>query len=230
METRNCRNCVNCFGCIGMINAKYCIFNKQYTETEYFEMVKKIKQHMDEMPYVDAQGRVFKYGEFFPYNMSPFGYNETNAQDYFNLSKEQALAKGYPWRDRVKRDYAATKQAQELPDSINDVDDTILQEVIACPNNGNPDFLCTTAYRITPDELRFYRSKKLPLPHFCPNCRHYQRLLSYRNPFKLYSRSCTCNQAGHGHEGNRPNTFETSYAPDRPEKVYCESCYQKAVL
>jgi len=26
-----------------------------------------------------------------------------------------------------------------------------------------------------------------------------------------------------------PNEFETSYAPDRPEIIYCESCYNKEV-
>ncbi len=26
-----------------------------------------------------------------------------------------------------------------------------------------------------------------------------------------------------------PNEFETSYAPERPEIVYCEKCYQQEV-
>ena len=29
--------------------------------------------------------------------------------------------------------------------------------------------------------------------------------------------------------GKCTNEFETSYAPERPEIVYCESCYQKEV-
>lgn len=223
---RNCqysmilRNCSDCFGCVGLINATFCIFNKQYSESEYHELVAKIKQHMNDMPYVDAKGRVFAYGEFFPYDLTPFGYNETNAHDFFTISKEEAFAKGYRWFDRPKRDYTVTLNSQDLPESIIDVQDSITTEVISCPNNGSSDFQCTTAYRITADELRFYKLKKLPLPRFCPNCRHYARL-KYRNPMRLNTRTCS-NGCG--------STFETTYAPDRPEKVYCESCYQKAVL
>ena len=32
------------------------------------------------------------------------------------------------------------------------------------------------------------------------------------------------------HKGKCPNEFETSYAPDRPEIVYCEQCYQAEVI
>ena len=31
--------------------------------------------------------------------LSPFGYNETIAQDYFPLTREEALAKGFNWSD-----------------------------------------------------------------------------------------------------------------------------------
>jgi len=215
-----CRNCSNCFGCVGLINAKYCIFNKQYTKEEYFELVEKIKKHMNDMPYIDEKGRVFKYGEFFPYDMSPFGYNETNAHDFFNITKEEALEKGYPWKEREKRDYQITVNSSQLPDLINDVSDSILSEIISCPNDGNQDFQCSSAYRIIPDELQFYKQKKLPLPRYCPNCRHYQRL-KYRNPLKLWHRKCM--------KKGCDTEFETSYAPDRPEIIYCEKCYQQEV-
>ena len=35
----------------------------------------------------------------------------------------------------------------------------------------------------------------------------------------------------HTHHGENhcPNEFETSYAPDRDEIVYCEECYQEEV-
>lgn len=215
------KNCSDCFGCVGLTNAKYCIFNKQYEKDEYFEMVDKIKKHMMDMPYVDAKGRVYTYGEFFPYDMCPFGYNETNAHDqFFPITKEEALQKGYPWQDREKRDYTTTISIDSLPDSIDEVGDDILQEIIECPNQGDQNFQCTGAFKIVLDELQFYRQKKLPLPRLCPNCRHYERL-KYRNPMKLYKRSCS-NGCG--------NVFQTSYAPDRPERVYCESCYQKEVL
>jgi hypothetical protein len=222
------KNCSNCFGCIGLTNAQYCILNKQYSKKEYFEMVEKIKKHMINMPYVDEKGRIYKYGEFFPYDMCPFGYNETSAQEYFPLIKEEVIKKGYLWKNRGKRDYQITKDSSELPDNISDVNDDILNEIIGCPNNGNQDFQCSTAYRIMPDELQFYRQKNLPLPRYCPNCRHYQRL-KYRNPFKLWRRQCMCDKQNHNHEGKCEVKFETSYSPDRPEIIYCERCYQQEV-
>jgi len=222
------KNCSNCFGCVGLTNAQYCIFNKQYSKDEYFEKVEKIKKHMDEMPYLDRNGRVFKYGEFFPYEMSPFGYNETNTHDFFPISKEEAIGQGYNWFDRIKRDYQITIDSQDLPNDIKDVDDSILQEVIGCPNDGNPMTQCTGAYKIVDAELSFYRQKGLPLPRFCPNCRHYERL-KYRNAMRLYHRKCICEKEEHMHAGSCQNDFETTYAPDRPEKVYCESCYNKEI-
>jgi hypothetical protein len=214
------KNCSNCFGCVGLTNAKFCIFNKQHEEKEYFEMVKKIKKHMDEIPYIDEKNRVFKYGEFFPYDMCPFGCNETDTHDFFNMKKKEVLENGYPWKEREKRDYNITINSKELPDSISDAQDEIIDEIIGCPNEGNQDFQCSSAYRIMPDELQFYRQKKLPLPRYCPNCRHYERM-KYRNPMKLYTRNCM-------HEGCE-NTFETTYAPERPEIIYCERCYQAEV-
>jgi hypothetical protein len=38
------------------------------------------------------------------------------------------------------------------------------------------------------------------------------------------------NTAKHDHENRCPNEFETSYAPDRKEIVYCEACYLKEVI
>ena len=37
------------------------------------------------------------------------------------------------------------------------------------------------------------------------------------------------NTAKHQHDGQCPNEFETSYAPERPEIVYCEACYNAEV-
>jgi hypothetical protein len=216
----NLKNCSNCFGCVGLMNAKYCIFNKQYEKEKYFEIVKKIKQHMKDMPYIDSMGRIFSYGEYFPFDMCPFGYNEGNSNDGFPISKDEAINMGYPWYEREKRDYKITINSQDLPNSIDDISDNITQEVISCPNDGYAEFQCTVAFRITSEELSFYRQKGLPLPRYCPNCRHYQRL-KYRNPMRLYKRTCS---NGCGRE------FETTYAPERPEKVYCEQCYQAEVL
>jgi len=215
-----CKNCSNCFACSGLKNSQYCIFNKQYKKEEYFTVVEKIKKNMDSIPYVNNSGIEYKYGEFFPYEMSPFGYNETNANDFFPLTKEEALFKGYPWKESEDKNYNITIESKDLPDDINDVDNSIIDEMISCPNKGDQRYLCTKVYRIILEELQFYKQKGLPLPRYCPNCRHYRRL-KYRNPMKLYSRSCMNKECN--------NTFQTTYEPERPEIVYCEKCYQGEV-
>ena len=224
-----CRSSANCFGCVGLKNAQYCIFNKQYTKEEYTELVSKLKEHMNAMPYIDKKGRHFTYGEFYPYELSLFGYNETVAQDYFPLNESDAKPKGFNWKNREKRNYSATKDQFSLPDDIRDVTSDFLKETIECTHKGECDHQCTTAFRLYDRELDFYKQKDLPLPDLCPNCRHYQRL-EYRNPMRLYKRECTCTETAHDHSSKCANQFETTYAPDRSEKVYCELCYQKSVL
>ena len=56
----------------------------------------------------------------------------------------------------------------------------------------------------------------LPIPHLHPDERHKDRM-ALRNPRKLWKRTCD----------KCVKEIETSYAPDRPEKVYCEECYLK---
>ncbi|MDD5146388.1 MAG: hypothetical protein PHN39_01425 [Candidatus Pacebacteria bacterium] len=236
-----CFSCADCFGCVGLRNKQYCILNKQYSKEEYGQLVPKIIEHMNDMPYIDKKGRVYKYGEFFPPELSPFCYNETIAQEYFPLTKEEAIEKGYAWRDPEERSYQITMKTADIPDNIKDVNDPILNEVIECEHKGACNEQCTTAFRIIPQELQFYKKMNLPLPRLCPNCRHYGRL-KQRNPLKLWKRQCQChgthssnnlyqNTTTHNH-GTNPclNTFQTSYSPDRPEIVYCEECYLKEVV
>jgi len=216
-----CGSSSNLFGCSGLKKKEYCIFNKQYTKKEYEELVPKIKKHMDEMPYIDKKGRVYKYGEFFPMELSPFAYNQMLAYDHFPLSKEQVLQVGYSWKDSSPQEYEITIKGEDLPDTIEEVKDDILNAIISCTK-------CKKAFRIIKQELEFLRREKIPLPHYCVDCRHKLRI-EQRLPSKLFYRQCMCDKANHGHDGKCQNEFETSYAPDRPEIVYCEACYNQEV-
>ncbi len=212
-----CSYCVgsaDCFGCVGLSKKQYCIFNKQYTKDQYLELREKIIKHMDEMPYLDSLQRVYKYGEFFPSEFSPLAYNESLAQDYAPLNIDEAKAKGFLWREPNIREFQTTIKGSELPDLISDVSEDITKEIIACVE-------CRRAYRIVPIELQFYRRIGIPLPDKCHNCRFLERFKFINKPM-LWHRACMkegCN-----------NEFETSYNPERPEIVYCESCYQNEVV
>ena len=207
------KNSSDCFGCFGLINKKYCIFNKQYSETVYYELVKKIIEHMNMLPYIDKKGRVYKYGEFFPIEHSPFEYNTSVVNEYFPLTREQASEQGFSWDNVEKTEYEVNINASDLPNSIIDAEDTIISKLIACDK-------CKKAYRIIKPELEFLRKEELPLPRLCVECRYAERILQ-RNKFHLFHRQCM--------KEGCTNEFETSYAPDRPEIVYCESCYNSEV-
>lgn len=226
----------NLFGCVGLRKKEYCILNKQYSKEEYEALRAKIIRHMNDMPYVDKAGRVYKYGEFFPIPLSHYGYNTDMMNDHFPLAKEEALAQGYAWQDADRKEFESTKKAADLPDAIGDVPDEILKKLIACLD-------CGRAYRIIRPELDYLRSKKVPLPRFCVDCRHRKRI-SQRSKTQLYGRQCMC--AGPGSEGGAyantaaahathasgehcPAAFKTAYPPDKPDIVYCEACYQAEV-
>ncbi len=233
----DCHGSSYLFGCIGLRSKKYCILNKQYSKEEYQQILPKIIKHMNEVPFTDGGGRKYGYGEFFPIELSPHAYNETIAQEYYALTKEDAGKKNFAWREDAKKGYEVTVSPENLPETINEVADSVLVDVIGCEHKGKCNEQCTVAFKLIPQELLFYRQMNLPVPRLCSNCRHYVRL-KQRNPLRLWHRKCMCDYAiyqntikhQHHPEGRCPNEFETSYAPERPEIVYCEQCYQAEVV
>ena len=234
LEVADCRNIIysnycehnhDLFGCIGLMHKQYCIFNKQYKKEEYEKLVVEITKQMNDIPYIGINNIVYKYGESLPSELSPFAYNESAIQEYFPLNEKEAVKKGYNWKNSERRNYQITIQGENLADNIKDVEDSILNEFIGCEHNGNcprdTNFcgaICTSSFKIVLQELDFYRKMNIPLPHLCPNCRHYDRL-KQKNPIELWDRYCDkCNK-----------DIKTNYAPERPEIVYCEQCYNQEV-
>jgi len=207
-------NCQNCFGCVEMNGAQYCILNKQYSKDDYEKLVPRIMEQMRNVPYLDSKGRVYKFGEYFPPELSPFAYNETVAQDYFPINERTALEKGWQWREYEPGEYKTTIKGDNLPQTIAEVDDSILNEVIECEVTKRP-------FKILPDELTFYRRFDLPLPSLHPDERH-RRRLTQRNPMTLRKRMC--------YFGDKE--IDTTYLPVEeggPEKVLCTEHYNKEI-
>lgn len=198
------------FGCVGLKHASYCIFNKPFPPEEYERHVKRIMEHMKKTRLPNKQTQEF--GEFFPVSCSPYGYNETMAQTYYPLSKEEALKAGYTWKDEEARTPMA--QTFQIPDSGMEAPESICQEIFLCDAKSPDCEPCQKNFKIIPQEFSFYRRKGLPIPLICPECRHQSRM-RLRNPRHLWKRSC-----------HRCGTeFRTTYSPDRPERIYCEKCF-----
>jgi len=78
--SESCDDCSECLGCISLKRGKFCIFNKKYSEEEYY----KIKgQIFEELRKSD------NFEEFFNPEKSPFEYEETIADLYFPKSGDR---------------------------------------------------------------------------------------------------------------------------------------------
>jgi len=197
------RSSNNCIGSDAIKNGNFVILNKKYGKEEY----KKIKDHIvKELKDKDI------YGDFLPSELCPFGYNETIAQDNMPLTKEEALAQGFRWEDDIqKTEGKGTMKSEEIPDHIKNVSDDFINEILVCTE-------CSRNYRLIKRELDFYRKMTIPIPKKCWNCRFLDRI-HRRGPYKFWKRNCDkCKKE-----------ITTNYAPNRPEIIYCEFCYQKEV-
>ena len=196
----SCFWCSNCFWCTWLKNKQYCILNVQYTHDEYEELVQKI---------IKIMFQKWEWWEFFPASMSPFWYNETLAQEYFKLTKKEALKQWFNWSDyevtfaKVEK----TIEWKKLSRNTNEIPDDIVNWAIICEISHKP-------FRISPIELEFYRKHNLPLPIRHPDIRHEDRL-KLKSPRKIFERNCDkCSKR-----------IKSNYAVDLVEKVYCEECY-----
>lgn len=207
-DTEYCENChhlSNGFGCISVRKGNYMILNKEY-DKESFEKIKaKIVSELKESN---------QWGQYFPLDVAPFAYNESLINDLYPLSKEQAENRGYKWNDKTTGTYGKeTIKKGEVPKTVGEIKDDITKEIFVCDD-------CNKNYRLVDAEVAFYKKMGLPIPHKDFECRHKDRMKK-RNKMKLYHRSCM--------KDGCTNEFETTYAPDRSEIIYCEECYQKEV-
>ena len=193
----------NCIGCDTIKNGTFVILNKKYNKEEYQKIKDNIIKELKDKNI---------YGDFFPPELSPFGYNETIAQDNMPLTKEKVLKQGFRWEDDIqKTEGKETIKPEEIPDHVKDAPESLPNEIFVCVE-------CDRNYRLIKRELEFYRKMVIPIPRKCWSCRFANRIVR-RGPYKFWKRACAKCQ----------KEITTNYAPDRSEIVYCEQCYQKEV-
>ncbi len=198
-----CTNCEHCFACVGLTHKQYCIFNKQYTKEEYEKTLEKIIIHMQS---------IWERWQFIPKEYCFFGYNETLANEYYPLTREQALNQWFKRQDvEYPIDVPSWLKIIQAKEIEKYSDENLLKVAIRCSESGKP-------FRLIKQEIDFYRKNNLPLPTLHPDIRH-QRRATKRNPQLLRERECAkCHKE-----------IKTSYAPERPEIVYCGTCYDKNI-
>ena len=163
-----CFYCNHLFGCAGLRNQSYCIFNKQYTKEEYERLVPQIIEKMQETG---------EWGEFFPPSLSPFGYNETVAQEqYFVEKADLSSSDGYKWSD-----YALDPKIPEGAELVHPAnysdeqwrslidDERISSKIIICEVSRRP-------FVLQKMEIAFYKKHGIPLPKRHPDVRHAERM------------------------------------------------------
>ena len=202
----------DCFGCVNLKRKSYCILNKQYTKEEYQALKEKIIADMKVKPWKSKAGHLYTYGEFLPPALSPFGYNETVAQEYSPLSPDEAERKGYNWYQFIKPEYKTTCSSQSLAKTFEKTPETIIEEIIQCEN-------CEKAYNISVIEMGLLKKFNQPIPHMCPSCRHLRRF-NRTNKLGIHERNC----------GKCGADIKTPYSITQPEVIYCEKCYQQEVV
>lgn len=200
----NIKDFSNCFGCIGLENKRFCIFNRQFTEEEYWPKVDEIKTAM--------LGRG-EYGEFFPMSLSPFPYNSTIAQLSFPITEKKAAEEGLWWREPQSSEFSGrTLSKEEVPKNIRDVKDDILNGAVRCEVTGKP-------FRIIKEELEFYRRQKLPVPIIHPAERLRARF--FWVGFLNFTEA-NCVKCGSKIVGNISKNFD--------KNILCQSCYNKELI
>jgi len=223
----DCNNCIDCFGCVNLRNKSNCIWNIQFTKEDYKKQIsefnlnsrKSINTIKDD--YYKELDKIKssllnkgEYGEFFPYSMSTFAYNGSLADLTFPLSKDEIVKAEALWQEDTETDIGnmTILPTKEIPDTIYEVNDDILDKAILCEESNRP-------FRVTESELKFYRRMKLPLPSKHPFLR-IERRIKFAPEGKKYKAICFKCQI----------KIESIFNPKENFILYCDDCYKREVL
>ncbi len=192
------------FGCNWLKNAEYCIFNKQYSKKDREKEVKKIVQTMK---------KTGEWWEMLNPVIGIFGYNHTLANEFLSITKQEAEKIWYRWDDY----HVATSQvgravnSRSLWDSIQEVPSDIGTRILVCEKSKKQ-------FRITRQELEFYKKYNIPLPTDHVDERFLRRL-KMRPARELHVRRCDKTQ----------QKIVTVFPQETPFPVWEESMYKESL-
>jgi len=210
IDTEYCgssRDLEHCFGCFGLKKKKFCIFNKQYTEEEYWKTLDDIKcQMLDEGT----------YGDYPSMSLSTQHIPGSGAVSVYGASEEELKKMGAkffePGTDGAEGpeiDPTKMNSLDEIPDQVDSPDD--LAGKVFFDETFNRRF----AYNKR--ELEFYASLGIAPPRKHPT-RRINELYAQMNMAVFEEKDCSdC--------GTKISVALNRTYPDRT--IYCHDCYLK---
>lgn len=214
-QSQNCEycidifNCENCFGCIGLNRKKFCIFNKQYSESDYWKTVDALKCAM-----LDRG----EYGQWMPASMSPSYFWDSSAVGFFAADQTFAEKIGAntfaPESEGAIGEIGEIGEASQLvdpstlPDSIDDLSDDFAGKAMF-------DQIFKRRFAYLKPEIAFHKKMGVALSD-----RHYiarmNALMWDLNTGVFQPTSCAGCQ----------KTIRVGMNRNYPDRtVYCKSCY-----
>ncbi|MFA7244610.1 MAG: hypothetical protein WC070_00315 [Candidatus Magasanikbacteria bacterium] len=199
--SEHCISCEHCFACVGLRHKKFCIFNVQYSEEEYWIKLDEIKSAM----FLSGE-----YGEFFPYSTSFFAYNTSHADTFFPLEKTEVEKLQARWYTSPKKSEDANFEL--LPEKLVDFDENILQKQFICPTSRR--FIS-----VVKPQLAFHKKMNVALSVEHPSIRRKKRY-TLMGGLQLHRTNCVECQT----------EIYTRHNISTKQKIVCGQCYSKILL
>lgn len=238
----DCRDCEYCMFSVWLMNQKYCIFNKQYTEEEYKKVSWKLLQRLEEE---------WIWWEFFPSEICVFPYNDSPANNHYPVEKivyldtNKKVLKTETWSERWKGTvyvleaekfiseaildlgwdekidikWRTQEVEHDLPIGVDFIEGKDLAEIQQVDDSiTDTIILCEISkrpYRIISQELAFYKKYNIPLPRKHPDTRYEER-------FKKAPANILCLRKCW-------NCTKEVLSVWQEDKIICEECYLKSI-
>lgn len=164
----HCENSSHLFCCVGIRNKSFCIFNKQYSEKEYFELKAKIIEHL----------RYHKsWGHFFTPGFCGLAYNVSAAQVFMPLGRAPAKLMGFRWDDEQENigasdllnEASSESVLQAVPEELSELEAISSKSIFVCEISAESVYFCA-------EEISLYKEFKLAPPKRAPFQRHLDRI------------------------------------------------------
>jgi len=199
-----CYDCEHCFACVGLRRKKFCIFNNQYSEQEYWQKLDELKTT------VLARG---EYGEFPLMNFSGQYWKNSATVQMYGADENICRALGADF-------FEAAASGAEGPDS-----QVVLSELAEIDSNGQNsladkvflDPVAKRRFRFLKPELQLYQQLNIAPPKQHPTAR-LAKLYNESN-FPL-AEDKSCYVCGIGLKVGKNINYPT-------RNIYCHDCYLK---